>query len=195
MRALFVLLLAVVSFVGCKSHLVDYTPKPGVCRTFIVAPEFTAEERAALASSVERWNDIAIEPFCLRDSATPGEVESTLHGVFRIAYNGPYWQQLSKKFGGANVIGVHFGDTDQIGIVDTLGQPLFEAVAVHEFGHAHGLGHTQPPSIMAAYAGSAYDFTENDLAECRRVGACESGDPLVVTYDVFGPPTDWVLVR
>lgn len=174
------------------THPIDYTPKrtpPGECgRTFVVAPEFTADERHALESSVERWNNVAIERFCLRD-AKQGEAEQTTHGVFRIAYKSPYWEQLSKNFGGANLIGVHFGGSDQIGIVDALAPDVFEVVAVHEFGHARGLRHVSPPAIMAAIAGSAFDFTDNDMSECRRVGACESdGDSEHPTaMDVLAP--------
>lgn len=151
-------------------------PPDGTCRTFVVAPEFTEAERAALERAVVRWNAIAIEPFCLRDGA-PGEAEVTDNGVFRVRYRSEYWQQISARLGGSDWWGVHFGArTHQIGIVDILGIDVFELVALHEFGHAHGLVHTGPPAIMTPGVGGTFDFTEIDMAECRRVGACASGD-------------------
>ncbi len=156
-------------------------PPPGCERTFVVSPAFLPEERDALERAVTRWNRVAIEQFCLTD----GTGEAIEHGIFRIEYGGTYWKGLSAYFGGANILGVHFGESDQIGIVDTLGMDTFELVALHELGHAHGLAHTPPPSIMAASVGSASDFTSIDMGECRRVGACDGGDSDPLS---FAPP-------
>lgn len=142
-------------------------------RAFLVAPEFLPDERTAMQSAIERWNAIAIEQFCLQSSTTPGEAERTDHGVFRVVYGSPQWKQLSDQAGGSDVIGMHWSDTDQIAIIGTSAAE-FELIALHEFGHAHGLGHIDPPAIMCAYIGTADDFTPNDIAECERVGACAS---------------------
>lgn len=44
------------------------------------------------------------------------------------------------------------------------------AVALHEFGHAIGLGHVQQGVMDPNHQTMA--FSPEDIAECRRVGAC-----------------------
>ena len=181
MMRLLVLVLMAVLTLSCSSP--DLPPPDGCGRTFIVAPEFTKAERIAMASAVERWNEISNEAFCLKPAQKVGEAEVVNHGVYRIPYKGAYWQEWSKALGNVDFIGLHFGRSDQIGIVDSLSPESFELVALHEFGHAHGLGHLPPPAIMCAYVGTASDFTANDMRECERVGACSSGQ------DAEAPPT------
>src|SRR5262245_16012263 len=65
---------------------------------FYVTPEFPDAERAALAHAVTRWNKIAIKKFCLADKASSNHDDA--HGVYRIQYRGPEWQEISKSFGG-----------------------------------------------------------------------------------------------
>jgi hypothetical protein len=145
---------------------------------FYVTPEFPDAERAALARAVARWNKIAVKKFCLADKTSSNHDDA--HTVYRIQYRGPEWQEISKSFGGADVLGIYHScscrNDDRIGIVDVLGPDLFELVALHELGHAHGLAHTPAPSIMHEGVGTANNFTDIDLAECRRVGACAAGD-------------------
>lgn len=49
------------------------------------------------------------------------------------------------------------------------GATVYE-VALHEFGHALGLGHTSTGVMMAAEVST--EFTSDVMAECKRAGAC-----------------------
>lgn len=141
-------------------------------RTFVVSAEFPDQEQAAIRRAANRWNQIAVEQFCVRppeDSENPEEIE---HGIFRMEVGGDVWKSL----GNPEIIGVHWYPGDRIAVVDNLDIGRFELVMLHEFGHAHSLSHTQAPSIMHSSLGTATDFTSNDLAECQRVGACRKED-------------------
>jgi len=162
-KALVVALLLLL--VACSAAIRSPYDSDGGCgRTFHVSAAFTQGERAALESAVARWNEIADEQFCLDDGDGNDE-----HGVFRL--EGQELENLRADFK-SDVIGVFYHEGGRIGIVANLPLDVFEVVALHEFGHAHGLQHTPPPSIMNAVVGTADDFTDNDLAECRRVSAC-----------------------
>lgn len=159
-------------------------------RTFLVSSEFSPEERAALDRAAARWNEIAIEQFCLQDTAEEINGDDS-RAIFRIPYKGEYWQEISASMGGLDFIGIYW-PWDLIGIVDSMPIDQFERVALHEFGHAHGLGHTDAPSIMHAYEGTASDFTDKDIAECKRVGACEA-DSVASSSEEERRPSVWVL--
>ncbi len=137
-------------------------------RLFYVSRAFTATEQAALTRATTRWNEIASEKFCTQVVSEAQE----RHWIYRIPYKGPTWQEISDRLKGADVLGVYYGTTDRIGIVDGMNDGLFELVALHELGHAHGLDHTARPAIMHGASGTTADFTPIDLAECRRVLAC-----------------------
>jgi hypothetical protein len=157
------LLALVVLACGATS---DPAPPSPCARTYFVSGAFSTDEHAALARANDRWTAIDVAPYCLVAREAPE------HTIRRIPYQGGEWQEISRSFGGANVLGLYRGADDSITIVDSLSTDLFELVAVHELGHAHGLAHVDAPAIMHATIGTATDFTPNDMAECRRVGAC-----------------------
>lgn len=172
---------ALLAFLAACAAPVEKPKSPrdgGSCdRTFIVSSDFPSREKEALQRAASRWNEIAIEQFCLAEADEPfGPDDMPMRGIFRMKREGEFWKSLSDSHGGATIIGVHFGESDQIGFVDDLSETDFELVALHEFGHAHALGHVAAPAIMHASIGTAWDFTSNDLAECQRVGACLKED-------------------
>lgn len=166
--------LVLLTFIGCVGfdQATEPEPPPDVencARVFKVRAGFSLEQRDSLARAAARWNEIAIESFCVQDDETEGGPE-----VRPIEYGGEEYQRLyayfRSDFGGAHWIDAQGKDVIVLRTdVDVLG---FEAVAMHEFGHAHRLGHIPDPGIMSD-AEFTWDFTEYDLAECRRVGACE----------------------
>ncbi|MBX3218907.1 MAG: matrixin family metalloprotease [Labilithrix sp.] len=151
--------------IACGATTAPSPPSP--CdRTYSVSSDFSSDERTALERANERWAEIAVAQFCLVDG------DASRKTIRRIPYGSAEWQELSRSFGGLNILGVYRGADDSITIVDSLALDLFELVALHELGHAYGLGHVDAPAIMHAAIGTATDFTPNDMTECRRVGAC-----------------------
>jgi hypothetical protein len=168
LKAAWFLLLGLVS---CSAAEPAKPRPPANCdRVWYASPTFPASEREALEQAAARWNAIAREQFCVVD----GDGSYGANAILRIEYGGEYWRSLSAHFGGANVLGVHYGENDSIGIVDNLTAESFMLVALHEFGHAHRLSHTPAPAIMHAHVGTATDFTPLDFEECHRVGACKA---------------------
>ncbi len=162
---LFLLALICSACVSPISH--EFEPRYDGCIAFQVSPAFSVEERQALSRAVETWNGLAVKQFCLTDEPSPYHLD-------RVDYGGEEYHRLAQPIG-KDFYGLYIGGQGRIVIVSPLGIELFEAVALHELGHALGLDHTPAPSIMHAAAGSAYQLTPIDIAECIRVGACVPG--------------------
>jgi hypothetical protein len=122
---------------------------PGVL--YQTEAEFTDDERYEIAQAAEAWNSLP----ALRPEMHIGEGNEWLVVKERPpqGYNGEtsvtqrkIW--IDPQHPGASVY----------------------AVALHEFGHALGLGHTQT-GVMMPFTVSV-EFTPEVIAECRRVGAC-----------------------
>ncbi len=160
--------LALICLVFASCAPTKEAKGPGVCEhVYFVSSGFDDLERERIERANDRWNVLGTAQTCL----APGE--NVQGGVKRIEYQGPEWQELSRQFGGLNVLGVYRRATDSITIVSGLPLDTFELVALHELGHARGLAHvTGGPAVMNAGIGAASDFTVLDVAECQRVGAC-----------------------
>lgn len=130
---------------------------------FAVDPQFSAEERADIERAAAQWNERTTTP-----------IRFGRHGGWRLEKVA--WGGITRR--GAYIIEIN----------DDL--PVFLPV-LHEFGHALGLRHTcfaplvpgkrssdepcgsRPSFGVMDAAHATPEFTEFDMAECRRAGACD----------------------
>lgn len=117
-------------------------------------PAFSDEEMRLLLAAQAQWDTIA-KP-----------------------WSGAGWRVL-KQVPPVNAAGITYPGTKTILVHPTLlerrGEREFLTYTLHEFGHAHGLGHTTT-GVMRGGEGlrgpDSPDFAPEDVAECVRVGAC-----------------------
>lgn len=126
------------------------------------------DERALIESAAWRVNDITNEAHQIT-FADDGE-----RTVFVVNSSGdiPCSTPPPGQIVGCAVDGDDDGDTD-VFVARDLSAYAFEVVAAHEFLHVLGLKHVpQGEGVMAPSAGP-FPFSSADLAECRRVKACD----------------------
>lgn len=119
-------------------------------RAFEVDPKFSADERSEIARAAEEWN-------------------ARTKPARRITFDGHAWRVL-KEDPATGFNGRADSSTRTIQIRPEHPGVSTYAIALHEFGHAVGLGHTDS-GVMMAFTVST-EFTPDVIAECRRVGAC-----------------------
>lgn len=112
-------------------------------------PAFSPDEQAQIQRAADEWNKYVKPAYRIH----PGDDWQVLKQEPPHSYNGE-----AKR------------STKTIWIRPVpIGASVYE-VALHEFGHALGLGHTET-GVMMAFTVST-EFTSEVLAECRRAGAC-----------------------
>ena len=156
--------LCLVALVGCTA---TQPRQPWPCEhPILVSTRFTPVEQEMVELSVARWNEVLRQPLC----TVAGD--GTERTIMPVPKTDPRWQ-AALAFVGPDLVGFHEQETNNVYVPEGTRQSAFQGIVMHEIGHVLGLRHTPPPSIMAEYQGSTDDFTPNDLAECRRVGACD----------------------
>lgn len=122
--------------------------------SFSVDPAFTESEQKEIRRAAETWNAITED---------------------QITFDGADWrieQREPPLNNGRQPAGACYPRVRLILIHPNLQgtNTSAYAVALHEFGHAHGLKHVAGGVMDANEVHT--EFTAADMAECRRVGAC-----------------------
>lgn len=154
---------------GCKE---DCRDDSGIARVH-VDQDLPAEKRIAVYSAARRFNALAN-----RTVITVDDRKSDTCTVSQSTDD-----LLGAEDDGDNPVGVAQGSTDHYSgnillsrLRSCVGEPYaddvrcFESVVMHEMGHLLGMNHTTAGVMING--GAAYDYSPEDLAECRRAGIC-----------------------
>lgn len=129
-------------------------PEPRVAS----APDFSPDQKVAIEAAVAKWNTVLKEPIRLEG------------GGWKLINETPP-DYSTKGWSGETV-----RKDKLIYIKPDEPSPVFYALVLHELGHTRGMHDTRKPGVMNGtidVRNPATEFTEDDLEECRTVGACQ----------------------
>lgn len=120
-----------------------------------VDPAFTVGEREMLEDAATRWNAVSLDRIVLTDAPAIGQIA-------RRSPTKPGWYAQTETRDGQAYVEIS----------PNLSKEFFHHVAAHEFGHVLHLIYATPGVMDCDGIESTLKFSAEDLAECRRVGAC-----------------------
>lgn len=123
---------------------------PTVDCSFYIDPAFTDDERAAILRAASKWMTVAKAPIT------------------------PEWRVIKERPSRPDAMGWSDGAMRTVWITPDLPTDYFYAVVLHELGHAHGVWDHVKHGVMQAELVTPLivEFTDEDIAECRREGVC-----------------------
>lgn len=144
--------IAILSIAGCSSCGGAIEEAPGALQ---IDAAFSADEQAAIGESNAQWDTVA-KP-----------------------WSGAGWR-IEKGMPPHNAAAWTFADDKRIVVKGGHPPRTFRITILHELGHARGLDHVEH-GVMQGGEGrsgpSTTEFSAQDIAECRRVHACERPKP------------------
>ncbi len=136
-----------------------YSASFGCRGSFRIGAGFTDEQEAGIHQAATRWNVfLEREYFSITsDGGCP---------IVLMDLPGDLGAQMDHDHGRVGV------DLAYLARFDRLHGPRFETAIMHEMGHSLGMEHVEHAVMAPDGFTLAEDFTENDRAECVRVGFC-----------------------
>ena len=136
-----------------------YSASLGCRGSFRIAPGFSSEQVDGIHNAASRWNVfLGRAYFSISDAGTCPIVPLDLPGELGA--------ELDHDRGRVGV------DLEHLDLFDRVSGPRFETAIMHEMGHSLGMEHVEHALMAPNGLTLSEDFTENDQAECVRIGFC-----------------------